>query len=136
MINGALRAVGEIKIMPKSNETSPQGEIATYHQSINDTEYEEWFNEKMRVAIARGTFTKKTPPNITIDDNGYRHVFCVVNSRDVRLYFDTSQDALKACRESENQPCKIIEHPIMPMGCCWYDDIHTLAKKIENELYQ
>ena len=75
---------------------------------------------------------KKNPA--TIDKNGYRHVWCVVNKRGVRKYFDNSKDALELARNSKFQPCDIVQIPIYP---CWeyhHTDLESLVILIEEKL--
>jgi hypothetical protein len=85
-----------------------------------------WSEEHENAFIARVgagyTLIQKNPA--TIDSRNFRHVFCVVNSRGKRKFFDNSKDALALARESQFQPCRIEDMPILPCG-----EYHTMPIK-------
>jgi len=70
----------------------------------------------------------------TIDNKGFRHVFCVENARGVRKYFDKSEDALALARTAKFTPCHLYDMPILPRWEYHTMDIDSLALLIENKL--
>lgn len=104
-------------------------EIERMHNEQNDSIYDAWLEQQM-ARIGKRKFCRPRHPSATIDSEGFRHVWSVVNSRGRTQFFDSSKEAVELARNSVNQPCHISQHPILPCGYGWDLSLSEIADKI------
>ena len=106
---------------------------ALYPNGIDRDEWDAIMIDRLAKKYPNGLLPPVKEP-ATIDRNGFRHVWCVENSRGARRYFNSSKDAIELEKTSQYQPCRIVQMPIYPRWE-WHDTpIAELAKLIEIEL--
>lgn len=131
-LHGMMRKVMILAMMNKPLLPKNATQEQIYQWESDMVEY-----ENQQIQIQKGLYalkSEKTPKKPTIDENGYRHVFCVMNALGVRRYFDSQRDAITLAREAVNQPCRLIDIPLLPRYEWHSESVETLAPLIDHAM--